>query len=514
TLGQKLRKDLLSGILRQDLRFFDRPENTVGSLTSRIESNTQAVTELMGFNVALVAMSLINVVSSSILAIAVSWKLGLVGVFAGIPPMLLAGYARIRIETKMDADMDSKFSASASVASETVSAIRTVSSLAIERSLLQRYTGELDAAISGSLLPLCNMMVWFALTQAIEYFILALGFWWGAKLASEGAITFYQFAVSFMGIYFSGQSGATLFSFSSSFTKANTAANYYFWLMSLQPTIRDTEENRSKGPAADCRSYDFCDVRFSYPLAPDNRVLEGISLKIDRGQFVAFVGASGCGKSTMVSLLQRFYDPTNGCIVIDDSDPLTGLNPRSYRSRLAIVQQEPTLFPDSIRENIKLGIDLVAHEDAVAAAAADDDDAVIEAACRAANAWDFVSSLPEGLDTPCGQGGSQLSGGQRQRIAIARALVRHPNVILLDEATSALDTESEKLVQKALMEAAGTGDRITVAVAHRLSTIRDADKICVFYDGRVVESGTHEELIELRGMYKKMCEAQSLDKAV
>ncbi|KAK6224273.1 ATP-binding cassette sub-family B member 5 [Colletotrichum tabaci] len=509
TLGQKLRKDLLSGILRQDLRFFDRPENTVGSLTSRIESNTQAVTELMGFNVALVTMSLVNVVASSILGIAVSWKLGLVGVFAGIPPMLLAGYARIRIETKMDAEIDRKFSASASVASETVNAIRTVSSLAIERSMLQRYTGELDAAISGSLLPLCNMMVWFALTQAIEYFILALGFWWGSKLASEGTITFYQFIVSFMGIYFSGQAGATLFSFSSSFTKANTAANYYFWLMSLQPTIRDTDENRSKGPAADCRSYDFRDVQFSYPLAPDNRVLKGVSLKIDQGQFVAFVGASGCGKSTMISLLQRFYDPTSGSIVIDDSDPLTSLSPRLYRSKLAIVQQEPTLFPESIRENIKLGIDFEAHEDATA-----DDDGVIEAACRAANAWDFVSSLPEGLNTPCGQGGSQLSGGQRQRIAIARALVRNPNVILLDEATSALDTESEKLVQKALMEAAGTGDRITVAVAHRLSTIRDADKICVFYNGRIVESGTHDELIELGGMYKKMCEAQSLDKAV
>ncbi|OHX00550.1 multidrug resistance protein [Colletotrichum incanum] len=507
TIGHKFRKDLLNGIMKQDLRFFDRPENTVGSLTSRIESNTQAVTELMGFNVALVTMALINVVSSSILAIAVSWKLGLVGVFAGMPPMLLAGYARIRIETKMDADIDSKFSASASIASETINSIRTVSSLAIERSMLQRYTGELDSAIAGSTLPMCSMMIWFALTQSIEYFILALGFWWGSKLASEGTITFYQFIVSFMGIYFSGQASATLFSFSSSFTKANTAANYYFWLMGIQPTIRETSENKGKGPAAGCQSYDFRDVQFSYPLAPDNRVLKGVSLKIDQGQFVALVGASGCGKSTMISLLQRFYDPTDGSIVIDGSDPLTNLSPRLYRSRLAIVQQEPTLFPDTIRENIKMGIDFEAHKNVPA------DDGVIESACRAANAWDFISSLPEGLNTPCGQGGSQLSGGQRQRIAIARALVRNPDVILLDEATSALDTESEKLVQKALMEAAGTGNRITIAVAHRLSTIRDADKICVFYNGRIVESGTHDELIELGGMYKKMCEAQSLDKA-
>ncbi|KXH37252.1 ATP-binding cassette sub-family B member 5 [Colletotrichum simmondsii] len=507
TLGQKIRQDLFRDILKQDLRFFDRPENTVGSLTSRIESNAQAVTELMGFNVALCLMALINVLASSILSIAVSWKLGLVGVFAGVPPLLLSGYARIRIETKMDADIDAKFSASASIASETVNAIRTISSLAIERSMLQRYTSELDDAVSNSTLPLFQLMIWFALTQSVEYFILGLGFWWGSKLVANGELTFSQFIISFMGLFFSGQAGATFFSYSSSFTKAKTAANYCFWLSKLVPTICENEETKGKGPANECQTIDFREVQFSYPLAPDNRVLKGVSLKIDPGQFVAFVGASGCGKSTMIALLQRFYDPTSGSIVIDDTDSLTDLSPRLYRSKLALVQQEPTLFPDTIRENIKAGIDFNSHKEVVA------NDSVIEAACRAANAWDFVSSLPEGLNTPCGHGGSQLSGGQRQRIAIARALVRNPDVILLDEATSALDTESEKVVQKALLEAAGTDNRITIAVAHRLSTIREADKICVFYGGRIVETGTHNALIELGGMYKKMCEAQSLDRA-
>lgn len=210
----------------------------------------------------------------------------------------------------------------------------------------------------------------------------------------------------------------------------------------------------------------------------------------------------------MISLLERFYDPTSGKIVIDGSAPLTDINPRLYRSNVSLVQQEPTLFPGSIRENIAAGVDSSNDGDV---ALSDD---VIEAACRAANAWDFVSSLPEGLNTLCGHGGSQLSGGQRQRIAIARALIRNPGVILLDEATSALDTESEKVVQEALMEAAVSGDRITIAVAHRLSTIRDADRICVFYGGRVVEAGTHNELINQGGLYKKMCEAQSLDRAV
>lgn len=227
------------------------------------------------------------------------------------------------------------------------------------------------------------------------------------------------------------------------------------------------------------------------------------SVQIERGDFVAFVGASGCGKSTMISLLERFYDPKSGSITIDSAAPLSSINPLLYRKHVALVQQEPALFPGTIRENISQGLpDLGATEAA--------SDEALEEACRSANAWDFVSSLPEGLDTPCGTSGSQLSGGQRQRIAIARALVRRPNVILLDEATSALDTESEKIVQGALSEAASR-DRITVAVAHRLSTVRDAKSIFVFYAGNVVEAGTHGELVAKGGMYARMCEAQKLD---
>lgn len=203
----------------------------------------------------------------------------------------------------------------------------------------------------------------------------------------------------------------------------------------------------------------------------------------------------------MIALLERFYDPTSGSIIID-SQPLQVISPTRYRRNVSLVQQEPSLFPESVRENITQGTD-----------AAEVSNAEIEAACRAANAWDFVSSLPEGLDTPCGVGGSQFSGGQRQRIAIARALIRHPNVLLLDEATSALDTESERVVQAALMEAA-SGDRITIAVAHRLSTIRQANCIFVFFDGQIVEAGTHEELVQQNGMYTKMCEAQNLDREI
>ncbi|TLS21374.1 uncharacterized protein PpBr36_10203 [Pyricularia pennisetigena] len=503
TLTHKLRRDIFQQILRQDLQFFDRPENNIGALASRVDSHPQSVFELMSLNIGLITTAALNIASCSVLGIVFSWKLGLVIVLAGLPVVVGCGFLKMRFDAKLDRETAGRLSTSSAIASESVTAIRTVSSLAIESSVLAKYTQELDNAVNSSKRPLASMMVWFAATQGVEFWFMALGFWYGTRLVADREITLFQFFVSFMSVFFSAQATSQIFQFSTSMTKGMNGANYIFWLTGIQPTVSPTPDNKDRAPRAG-GPIELHDVRFSYPLRPEATVLKDVSLEIKRGQFVALVGASGCGKSTIIAMLERFYDPTTGSIRVG-GDPLTELNPRLYRRVVALVQQEPTLFQGSIRENIALGIDGGEGE------STPPDDAAIERALRAANAWDFVSSLPDGLGTAAGSNGTQLSGGQRQRIAIARALIRDPKILLLDEATSALDTESEKIVQEALGEAAKSGDRITVAVAHRLSTIKDADVICVFFGGRIVEMGTHQELVSLGGMYLKMCEAQSLE---
>ncbi|KAI8299111.1 Leptomycin B resistance protein pmd1 [Colletotrichum sp. SAR11_240] len=441
----KYRKDLLNGLLKQDMVFFDRPENTIGSLTGRIDTVAQAMLELMSVNVVLIVITIITIIACATLSIVTSWKLGLVGVFAGLIPLSLGGYARIRLEMRMDQSNQKRFSESAAIASESILAIRTVSSLAIEGRVLDRYTEGLDQAIRQSILPLFHMMLWFSFTQSVEYFILALGFWWGCTLVKDSQISFYQFFVSFMGVFFAGNLASTLFSYTSSITKGKGATHFYLWVKSLQPTVQETQENRAILPQRAVETIDMDSVKFSYPLRPDVQVLKGANLNIRPGEFVALVGASGCGKSTIISLLERFYDPTSGNIRVDGAQ-LIDMNPDAYRSHVSLVQQEPTLYPTSIRANVLMGL----KSDPSTMTEPEDD--AVEKALRAANAWDFVSSLPEGVNTLCGTNGSQLSGGQRQRIAIARALIRKPRLLLLDEATSALDTESEKIVQNALAD--------------------------------------------------------------
>lgn len=327
---------------------------------------------------------------------------------------------------------------------------------------------------------------------------MALGFWYGTQLLANGEYSITQFFVIYISAVFGGQAAAQFFTYTTSITKAKGGTNYMLWLRTVKANICDNEENRGKGPSGDDLPIGLEDIEFRYMQRSAARVLRGISLRIEPGTYAAFVGPSGCGKSTIISLLERFYDPSSGRITLDEKD-ISLMSPTLYRRYMSLVQQEPPLYMGSVRENIAIGLDYEPSEEEV------------REACRQANVLEFVSSLPEGLATPCGSKGLQFSGGQRQRIAVARALIRKPHLLLLDEATSALDTQSEKIVQKALDEAAST--RTTIAVAHRLSTIQHADVIFVIEDGKIAEMGTHEELQRLRGRYHAMCLAQSLDQA-
>lgn len=231
------------------------------------------------------------------------------------------------------------------------------------------------------------------------------------------------------------------------------------------------------------------DVHFKYPTR-DMSIFRGLNLTIEKGQFAALVGASGCGKTSIISLLERFYDLQGGQILANGTD-IAQVNVYDYRRHLSLVAQEPTLFQGTLRDNILLGAD----ESTVT-------DAQLHAACRDASIHDFIMSLPEGYNTEVGSRGVSLSGGQKQRVAIARALIRNPDVLLLDEATSSLDSESEKLVQGAFERAAA--GRTMVVVAHRLATVQNADIIFVLGEGKVLEKGSHAELLKRKGVYWNM----------
>ncbi|GKU02834.1 multidrug resistance protein 1 [Fusarium langsethiae] len=495
------RSELFDNTLRQDMSFFDDPDRGTGALVSRLAAEPTSLQELLSMNLSLIMINIVTVVASSVLAITYGYRLGLVLTLAALPVLVGSGYVRIRLEYKFDDDTAARFAKSSGLASEAVLGIRTVSSLALERAVIERYSNALEGLAKEAIGSLGWKMLFYSFSQSASFLAMALGFWYGGRLVSTSEYTTDQFYVIFIAVVFSGETSAMLFQYTTSITKARTAINYIFELR-RQKVLHDDVGNGSGSENPTGKGIDIsCDeIAFAYPRRPKLPVLRGVDISIEPGKMVALVGASGCGKSTMIALLERFYDPTSGMIMAEGQDISTKAR-RLHRRDIALVQQEPVLYQGSIRDNISLGIE----------EGNPSDDDIIEA-CKQANVYEFVSSLPEGLATSCGNQGLSLSGGQRQRIAIARALIRKPRLLLLDEATSALDAESEKVVKEALDRAAE--GRTTVAVAHRLSTIREADTICVFSGGKIVERGRHEDLVAKRGLYYEMVLGQSLDREV
>ncbi|KAJ2308963.1 hypothetical protein IWW55_000054 [Coemansia sp. RSA 2706] len=498
--GLRIRKLYYKSIMRQDIGWFDTIKT--GELTTRITNDVNLVQEGLGEKFGFVFMNVVAFITAFIIAFVKGWKLTFVCLCV-VPFIAAAGsYLGITVSRIITFAQD-KTAASGAIADEVLSGIRTVMAFNGQAREIARY----DEMIEDSYKY--GRKTGFVLGGSIgciQFFIFVLycvGFNFGSWRLREGEYEPQEVLNVILVLLIGGFMLSGAAPNVSAISTAQGSAAKVFSIIDRQSPIDPLDTETGTKIEKVRGEISFRNIHFSYPSRPDVQILKGFNLEIRPGQKVALVGESGCGKSTTIGLIERFYDPAEGEVLIDGVN-IKDLNIGSLRHRIGIVTQEPVLFSTSIMQNIKWGaIDPENHPPT--------DEEVIEAA-KAANAHPFISQLPNGYDTLVGEGGALLSGGQKQRIAIARAIVRNPDVLLLDEATSALDTASERLVQDALDKLAA--DRTTISIAHRLSTIRNCDQIYVVREGIVSENGTHDELVQQGGEYAAMVRAQELRQAV
>ncbi|KAK2168081.1 hypothetical protein NP493_1245g00033 [Ridgeia piscesae] len=491
-LTVRLRKTVFSRMLQKEIGWFDLPENKVCVLTSRLAVDATIVKRVGGNQLGLVAIAVSSLIVSLGVALAASWKLTIANLVF-IPFLIAAGFAYGKdIKGSAQRNMDTA-EQGGKIASEAISNIRTVAALTVEAKFEKKFCSFFESFVRKERLYAAKAGLFFGFSQTIPQFVVA--FYYGAHLVSQDEIEFQDIFKVALALIMASMTIGRATSFAPDAYQAKVAANHIFDLLDRKSRIQiglcgDECPLECRGEVT------LDDIEFTYPSRPDAIILRGLTVTIKPGQRVALVGQSGCGKSTCVSLVERFYDTSRGCVRIDGID-IRSLDVQWVRAQLALVSQEPVLFNTTIYDNIAYG-------DNTRTPTMDE---VIDVA-KKANIHNFIASLPLGYDTTVGEGGSQLSGGQKQRIAIARALLRNPRILLFDEATSALDTESEKLVQEAL-ERAQEG-RTCIVIVHRLSTIRSADKIVVMQEGVVVEEGTHDELMARESFYHRLVQKQVL----
>ena len=491
----RIRRVLFSCLIVQDISFFDT--NKTGELMNRLSSDTTVIQSAVTINVSMGLRFGAQVIIGIILIFFESWRLSLL-MLSIIPPIVVVGVVYGRFMRSFSKRYQKALADASDVAQESFSSIRTVRSFSNEEHEATRYMAHVEESYALGRRKALSYGLFGSIISTVGQFSVVGVLWYGGSLVldniqnpKENGMTPAKLT-SFLlyTVVIAGCLGG-LSDLFGSLMNALGASSRVFSLLDSRATVPLTG---GQAPGSVRGLLQFHNVHFSYPSRPEVPILRGINITVEPGTVLALCGPSGSGKSTIIGLIERWYEPTEGSIYVDGRR-LDSLDPSWWRRQMALVAQEPVLFACSILENVSYG-------------RANATDLQVNDALRTANALDFVSAMPEGVNTKVGERGVQLSGGQKQRVAIARALLMDPKVLLLDEATSALDSESEHVVQEAIDRL--MAERTTIMIAHRLSTIRDADCICVVCKGQIVERGRHEQLLELGGLYTQLTSRQML----
>ena len=495
-LTLKVRGECFKALMRQEVAYFDLPEHNSATLSTTLAKDATHIKGMVGDRLMLIVQNIVTMVFAICVSFYYGWRLALV-VLAITPLQALGAFIEMKTYTGdsgSENDVKTMYAAATQVASEAVGNKRTVDSYVARDNVLATYVYRMRSVVAKGINNSIVAGLAFGYSQFMQLVPWAVVFYIGAIFIDKGWMTFNEMLLVFMGLTFASMGIAQSAAIVPDIGKAEDAVKNVFSILDRAPRIDAQAPGDYVEPVGG--RIELKGVQFAYPARPDVPVFEDFSLSIPAGATVALVGESGSGKSTVISLIERFYDPLAGRVTLDGVD-VRKLQLSWLRGQIGLVSQEPVLFAASIRDNILYG-------------KPDASEAEVVAAAKSANAHNFIAALPDGYDTLCGERGTQMSGGQKQRIAIARAIIKDPKILLLDEATSALDAESERVVQSALDGL--MGGRTTVVVAHRLSTVRAADKIAVVQKGRIVEEGQYEALLANRdGAFSQLVRLQQHD---